>query len=108
MIAYIDRNRDRYGVEPICAQLPIAPSTYRDAKARPPSARQLRDTELQTEIARVHADNFGVYGGAQVLASVEPGRDHRRPVHRQRRHSTPGGINPSEFERRYAAEPAAV
>ena len=27
---------------------------------------------------------------------------------RQRRHSTPGGINPSEFERRYAAEPAAV
>jgi putative transposase len=27
---------------------------------------------------------------------------------RQRRHSTLGGINPSEFERRYAAKPAAV
>ena len=26
---------------------------------------------------------------------------------RQRRHSTLGGINPSEFERRYAAEPTA-
>jgi len=28
MIAYIDDHRDRYGVEPICAVLPIAPSTY--------------------------------------------------------------------------------
>jgi hypothetical protein len=28
MIAYIDQHRDRYGVEPICQALPIAPSTY--------------------------------------------------------------------------------
>ena len=28
MIAYIDANRDRFGVEPICRVLPIAPSTY--------------------------------------------------------------------------------
>ena len=66
MIAYIDRHRDRYGVEPICTQLPIAPSTYRDAKARPPSARKLRDEELKPEIARVHAENFGVYGARKV------------------------------------------
>ncbi len=26
MIAYIDQNRDRFGVEPICRYLPIAPS----------------------------------------------------------------------------------
>jgi putative transposase len=66
MIAYIDEHRDRYGVEPICTQLPIAPSTYRGAKARPPSARTMRDTELKTEIARVHAENFGVYGARKV------------------------------------------
>lgn len=29
MIAFIDDNRERHGVEPICKVLPIAPSTYR-------------------------------------------------------------------------------
>ena len=28
MVAFIDHYRDTYGVEPICAVLPIAPSTY--------------------------------------------------------------------------------
>jgi putative transposase len=34
MIAYIDRHKDRFGVEPICQLLPIAPSTYHAAKRR--------------------------------------------------------------------------
>ena len=34
MIAFIDENRDEYGVEPICEVLPIAPSTYHAHKAR--------------------------------------------------------------------------
>ena len=66
MIAYIDQHRDRYGVEPICRVLPIAPSTYYDAKRRPPSARALRDEELRAEIGRVHAEHFGVYGAGKV------------------------------------------
>ena len=66
MIAYIDEHRDRFGVEPICEVLPIAPSTYYDARHRPPSARMLRDTELKAEIARVHAANFGVYGARKL------------------------------------------
>ena len=28
MTAFIDANREAYGVEPICKVLPIAPSTY--------------------------------------------------------------------------------
>jgi hypothetical protein len=28
MVRFIDQHRDTYGVEPICAVLPIAPSTY--------------------------------------------------------------------------------
>jgi putative transposase len=66
MIAYVDANKDRFGVEPICQVLPIAPSTYYDAKQRPPSARALREEDLKVEIARVHRDNFGVYGARKV------------------------------------------
>ena len=73
MIAYIDANRDRFGVEPICQVLPIAPSTYHAAKRRPLSARALRDEELKAEITRVHRDNFGVYGARKVWRQL-----HRR------------------------------
>jgi putative transposase len=66
MITYIDRNKERFGVEPICRHLPIAPSTYYEVRSRPPSARRLRDEQLKTEIARVHAANFGVYGARKV------------------------------------------
>jgi putative transposase len=60
--AYIDQHRDRFGVEPICSVLRFAPRTYYAIKARPPSTRALRDAELKPLIARVHRDNFGVYG----------------------------------------------
>ena len=66
MIAYIHANRDRFGVEPICRALPIAPSTYYQATRRPASARAVRDTQLKVEIARVHAEHFGVYGARKV------------------------------------------
>jgi putative transposase len=66
MIAYIDDHRDRFGVEPICQLLPIAPSTYYAARCRPRSARRRRDQELKAEIRRVHAEHFGVYGARKV------------------------------------------
>lgn len=66
MIAYIDAHKERFGVEPICKQLPIAPSAYYAAKSRPPSARTTRDEALKPEIRRVHRDNFGVYGARKV------------------------------------------
>ena len=46
--------------------LPIAPSTDHAAKRRPPSARVLRDEERKAEIARVHAERFGVDGAGKV------------------------------------------
>lgn len=73
MIAYIDAFKERFGVEPICEQLPIAPSTYYAAKSRPPSARAVRDEGLKPEIQRVHRDNFGVYGARKVW--VQLGRE---------------------------------
>ena len=66
MIAYIDRHKDRYGVEPICRVLPIAPSTYYQHTKGPRSARAVRDAQLKVEIRRVHKDNFGVYGARKV------------------------------------------
>ena len=33
-MTFIDPHRDSYGVEPICAQLPIAPSAYHEGKAQ--------------------------------------------------------------------------
>ena len=34
MVAFVDAHGDKYGVEPICKVLPIAPSTYYEHKAR--------------------------------------------------------------------------
>jgi len=71
MIRFIDDHRQTYGVEPICAVLPIAPSTYfrisaqrRDATTR--SARAKRDDDLRAAIQRVYDDNFRVYGPRKV------------------------------------------
>jgi putative transposase len=66
MIAFIEQNKDRFGVEPICDALPIAPSTYYDARTRPPSARAVRDAELKPRITEVHAENLSVYGAEKV------------------------------------------
>jgi putative transposase len=63
---YIDAHRERFGVEPICAALQVAPSTYYAAKKRPPCRRRLRDEELKVEIARVFEANYGVYGARKV------------------------------------------
>ncbi|RZE50273.1 IS3 family transposase [Streptomyces albidoflavus] len=69
--AFIDEHRQVFGVEPICRiltshGLKIATSTYYAARKRAPSARSVRDAELKTQISRVHADNFSVYGVRKV------------------------------------------
>jgi putative transposase len=73
MSAFIDQHRNRttaeglkWGVEPICAVLPIAPATYYAAKTRMPSLRDVRDAWLTGEIHRVHTANYGVYGAPKV------------------------------------------
>ena len=71
MVSFIDENRKVYGVGPICAALPIAPSTYYEQKARqadPERAplRVRRDAELGVEIRRVWQENLKVYGARKV------------------------------------------
>lgn len=68
---FIRAHRERWGVEPICKTLQVAPSTYYAVVAHRPSARQLRDERLKLEIARVHRDNFGVYGIEKVWRQLK-------------------------------------
>jgi len=76
MTAFVDEHRDVYGVEPICAQLPIASSTYHEQKTRQadPSrlpARVQRDAVLCNEIQRVWDENRRVYGARKVWRQLE-------------------------------------
>jgi transposase InsO family protein len=71
MLAFIDAHRGACGVEPICSQLPIAPSTYYAHKASEVnpelrSKRAQRDEWLGGEIIRVRAENFDAYGAYKV------------------------------------------
>jgi putative transposase len=70
MIAYIDENKDEFGVEPICRELPIAPQTYYAAKSRPPSKRSVTDEETTGKIREIHKVNYGVYGARKVHAQL--------------------------------------
>jgi len=71
MVAFIDAHRGAYGVEPICAVLPIAPSVYYEhrARARDPEgqpARARRDACLAEHIGRVWRAHREVYGVRKV------------------------------------------
>ena len=76
MVAFIDAHREEYGVEPICAVLPIAPSVYHEHKLRERSpekrpARARRDAVLRVEIKRVWKANFSVYGVRKVWRQLK-------------------------------------
>ena len=71
MVSFISDHRAEYGVEPICANLPIAPSTFYEHKAREADPDRLpdrakRDLELSVDIQRVWEENFQVYGARKV------------------------------------------
>jgi putative transposase len=75
IIDYVERYKNVFGVEPICtaltsADVPIAPSTFYAARTRPPSARAVRDEELKPVIARVHKENYSVYGIRKMHAQL--------------------------------------
>ena len=66
MVGYINEHRGRFGVEPICKVLPIAPSTYythrslqQDPERR--SARAKRDDDLKLEIQRARGTTTLAY-----------------------------------------------
>ena len=81
MVGFIDDHRKVYGVESICAVLPIAPSTYFWHKAQQVNparraARARRDDELRAIIRRIWTEHFQVYGPRKVWRQM--GRENLR------------------------------
>ena len=122
-VAYIDAHRDEFGVEPICATLQIAPSTYYAAKSRVPSAMALRDAVLAPLILTVWAANYRVYGARKMWKAMHRagevvGRDqvtrlmrqlgirgvHRGATVRTTRPDSAADRHPDLVDRRFAAE----
>ena len=71
MRAFIDQQRNAFGVEPLCKVLQVAPSAYRRhaALVREPHkrcARAKRDELLMPQIQRVWQANMQVYGADKV------------------------------------------
>ena len=80
MVSFVDAHRADFGVEPICAQLPIAPSSYYDAKSRPVSARARRHAAMTAVLVALWTANYRVYGARKLWkaarrAGYEIGRD---------------------------------
>jgi putative transposase len=76
MSAFVDTHRQRFGVEPICKVLQIAPSGYhrRVAQIRNPallSTRSQRDAVLVEQIKRVWHLNYEVYGVKKVWRQLK-------------------------------------
>ena len=85
IVAFIDEQRDEFGVEPICTVLQVAPSTYYAAKSRPMSARAARDAVMIPILVALWTANYRVYGAhklwkAAQRAGHEIGRDPDRDL----------------------------
>ena len=82
IVGFIDEHRDQLGVEPICAALQMAPSTYYAAKRREvaPSARTVRDAAMMRVLMALWVANRKVYGAHKLWkaarrAGHDVGRD---------------------------------
>jgi transposase InsO family protein len=76
MVSFIDSHKGKFGVEPICKSLPIAPATYYEQKARQRDftrlpERKLIDMRLKEKIQRIWKENFAVYGVHKVWIQLE-------------------------------------
>jgi putative transposase len=83
-VRFIEAHQARWGVEPICRVVQIAPRSYYAAVNRAPSARQQRDAVLKVAIRRVWDAHRRVYGADKVWAQLnrEGVRVARRTVER--------------------------
>lgn len=84
MVSFINGHREAHGVEPICAVLPIAPSTCCEQKARQADLGRLlrrakRDAVLQEHIGRVWEANFQVYGAYKTWRQLNRDFTAARP-----------------------------
>jgi putative transposase len=68
--AFIDQNRGRFGVEPICRTLDVSASAYHHRATGERSARALEDERLTAKIRKVFAENYECYGVRRIHAAL--------------------------------------
>jgi putative transposase len=109
IVAFIDEQRDEFGVEPICTVLQVAPSTYYAVKSRPVSARAARDAVMIPILVALWTANYRVYGAHKLWkaarrAGHEIGRDQ---VARLMRHAGIAGVSRKRRLRTTRPDPTA-
>ena len=62
MSAFVDGERGRFGVEPICQALGVSASAYYERASGHRSPRALEDERLLGRIREQHAANYYAYG----------------------------------------------
>ena len=77
-MSFIDAHHGELGIEPICRELAVAPSSWHQHAARLAdpgrrSVRARRDDEIMEQITRVHEASFGLYGTRKSLPRRRPG-----------------------------------
>jgi transposase InsO family protein/transposase-like protein len=78
--AFLDQQRDRFGVEPICRILGVSASAYYQRKSGRRSERAVAEERLLGRIGELHAANYHAYGyrrpwKALLRAGERVGRD---------------------------------
>jgi len=73
LVGFIDEHRGEFGVEPICEQLQMAPSSYYAAKQREtaPSARSRRDAVMAPVLEALWTQNRKVYGADKLWRAAK-------------------------------------
>jgi hypothetical protein len=67
--AFIDKRRDRFGVELVCRTLGVSASAYYQRATGERSARSLEDERLMMKIRTVFAENYECYGVRRMHAA---------------------------------------
>jgi putative transposase len=71
IVDYIDSQRERFGVEPVCAVLAgagisIAPSTYYARSKTPLTDVELDEAYVANQLRSLWQNNWGVYGARKL------------------------------------------
>ncbi len=70
MSAFVDEQRGRFGVEPICAAVGVSASAYYQRASGELSVRRLEDERLLALIRQVHERNYYCYGSWRMWRAL--------------------------------------
>jgi len=95
---FVDEQRERFGVEPICRTLGVSASAYYQRATGKRSTRSLEDERLLERIREIHSANYFAYGSWRMWKALERAGEQvgRGRVERcEPGRSPPGGYRPA-------------